>query len=315
MARPLCATTRPRDSSAATNNAMLRRIKRVYGPLYFLGNLGVFVHSVYEAAVAQSDPGFWGAALATLPGVFFFVRLTVLKHLARTSASLPSLLVGSFAGIALTLFLSEGTPLAWVYSIAVGLLGSQLYTWWYSVLGRPAQAGPNVGDQLPLFEFRDQHGELTTTSALDGEYVLLLFYRGSWCPLCTTQIQEIAADYQKLASRGVRTICLSPQPETETRALAERFAVPMTFGVDEDGRIAEKLGLWHTQGIPLGVHPSFGSDTVFPTVLLADGKGEIIFADLTDNYRVRPEPSTFLSIIDAHNSQGQADPNRQPKTT
>jgi hypothetical protein len=35
------------------------------------------------------------------------------------------------------------------------------------------------------------------------------------------------------------------------------------------------------------------------TVVISDPDGTIIFADLTDNYRVRPEPSTFLAALDA----------------
>jgi hypothetical protein len=46
---------------------------------------------------------------------------------------------------------------------------------------------------------------------------------------------------------------------------------------------------------PLG----YEADSVLPTVLITDPYGTIIFADLTDNYRVRPEPSTFLAALDA----------------
>ena len=35
-----------------------------------------------------------------------------------------------------------------------------------------------------------------------------------------------------------------------------------------------------------------------PTVVITDANGKIIFRDLTDNYRVRPEPETFLKILD-----------------
>jgi hypothetical protein len=35
-----------------------------------------------------------------------------------------------------------------------------------------------------------------------------------------------------------------------------------------------------------------------PTVIITDEQGKIIFADLTDNYRVRPEPETFLRVLD-----------------
>ena len=42
---------------------------------------------------------------------------------------------------------------------------------------------------------------------------------------------------------------------------------------------------------------STDSDTVMPTVIMTDASGTIIFADLTDNYRVRPEPDVFLEVF------------------
>ena len=38
---------------------------------------------------------------------------------------------------------------------------------------------------------------------------------------------------------------------------------------------------------------------MFPTVVIVDHpERTILFADLTDNYRIGPEPSTFLAALD-----------------
>jgi hypothetical protein len=34
-----------------------------------------------------------------------------------------------------------------------------------------------------------------------------------------------------------------------------------------------------------------------PTIIMTNASGKIIFADLTDNYRIRPEPETFLEVF------------------
>jgi hypothetical protein len=44
----------------------------------------------------------------------------------------------------------------------------------------------------------------------------------------------------------------------------------------------------------------YDSETILPTVVIADGEGKIILADQTDNYRIRPEPETFLRAFDEH---------------
>jgi hypothetical protein len=53
-------------------------------------------------------------------------------------------------------------------------------------------------------------------------------------------------------------------------------------------------------GLPMGLQAlGYDSDTVMPTVVMTNDEGVIIFADLTDNYRVRPEPEDFLKVFDA----------------
>ena len=93
---------------------------------------------------------------------------------------------------------------------------------------------------------------------------------------------------------------ISRQPEASTRALAKRFDAPIRFCVDADGQLARRLGIEHVGGLPFLMEPlGYDADSVLPTVLIIDPARRIIFADLTDNYRVRPEPGTFLAAIDA----------------
>ena len=82
---------------------------------------------------------------------------------------------------------------------------------------------------------------------------------------------------------------------------AKRFKVPIRFCVDQDRQPARQLGIEHLGGTPFLMGAlGYDADSVLPTVLITDPNRTIIFADLTDNYRVRPEPSTFLAALDAH---------------
>jgi hypothetical protein len=95
-------------------------------------------------------------------------------------------------------------------------------------------------------------------------------------------------------------IAILRQPAANTRALANRFDAPIRFCVDAEGQLARKLGIEDVGGVPFLMEPlGYDVDSVLPTVLITDPSRRIIFADLTDNYRVRPEPSTFLAAIDA----------------
>jgi peroxiredoxin len=114
------------------------------------------------------------------------------------------------------------------------------------------------------------------------------------------QVKEIASQYRELEARGVEIFLISRQPAANTRSLARRFDAPIRFCVDEDGQLARRLGIEHIGGVPFLMEPlGYDADSLLPTVVISDPDGTIIFADLTDNYRVRPEPSTFLAALDA----------------
>ena len=83
------------------------------------------------------------------------------------------------------------------------------------------------------------------------------------------------------------------------KKLAEQYQVPFHFWVDTENRAARMLGIDNKYGVPMGM-PGYDPDTVFPTVVITDEEGEIIFVDETDNYRIRPEPQTFLDILDVY---------------
>ena len=85
----------------------------------------------------------------------------------------------------------------------------------------------------------------------------------------------------------------------QCRELADRFDVPMRSGVDAGNRIARQLGIHHVGGVAFIMEPlGYRQDTALPTVLIAGPAGTILFADITDNDRVRPEPSTFIAALD-----------------
>jgi len=172
------------------------------------------------------------------------------------------------------------------------------YDYWYSSLRR----GPDrldVGSPLPDIKLSTPDGESVSSTSFRGHKSLLLFYRGNWCPICMAQIKEIASSYRELADRGVRVYLISPQPDSHSASLSARFEAPMTFLVDSGNRAARTLGIAHRWGTPMGMQVlGYKSETVLPTVVLTDEEGIILWADKTDNYRVRPEPETFLRVLD-----------------
>ena len=158
-------------------------------------------------------------------------------------------------------------------------------------------------DKLPDLELIDLKGELIHSSSFTRRKAILIFYRGNWCPFCMTQIEEITNKYGELEKRNVRIIFISPQPEKYTRKLANKFGPQFQFLYDKENSAAKQLGILDADGLPLGLQVfGFENDTVKPTVIILDEEGSIIYSDLTDNYRIRPEPSEYIMVIDKFDS-------------
>ncbi|MBX2877220.1 MAG: peroxiredoxin family protein [Saprospiraceae bacterium] len=226
--------------------------------------------------------------------------MVFLKKMARGYANLRAyelflliglilFLVGYFRGTGST------TNLLGVLAILCAWTG---YIRWYSTFPTREKELLRVGQTLPSFEVEDIHQNKITDQTLLGQKNLLLFFRGNWCPLCMAQIKEVAAEYQELETLGVKTYLISPQPPSHSISLAKKHQVNFNYLVDKGNGMAKRFKIFAENGLPMGLQVlGYDSDTVLPTVLVTDEQGQIIFADLTDNYRFRPEPASFLEII------------------
>ncbi|MEM8773013.1 MAG: peroxiredoxin family protein [Pseudomonadota bacterium] len=257
----------------------------------------VLIFSIVQAA-SGSAVAWLGAALAAAPLPLTVSFMMATERLARTSENLPGAIAASFVGVILAATsLSTNALPALLALISVSAL--LWYVFSYSRFGRTDSRTVTLGERLPAFTLETADGAAVTEKDFAGAPSLFLFYRGNWCPLCMAQIKEIAEDYKKLADLGVKVALVSPQPHDETRKLAAKFDAPFEFLVDKDFRTAKAFELFAEGGTPLGVDAmGYGQDTVLPTVIATDASGKVIFLDQTDNYRVRPEPSTFLKVFE-----------------
>ena len=167
--------------------------------------------------------------------------------------------------------------------------------------GRPVPDALKPGQALPEFTATDEDGRQVSSLDLRGAPAVILFVRGNWCPFCMAQVREIMERYRELADLGAEIVLVSPQATELTQRVADLFEVPCRFWVDASLEAAGELGIRHGDGVPAGpLAKQYGKDTVYPTVIVTDEDGKILFADQTDNYRVRPEPAVFLRVLQAH---------------
>ncbi len=263
----------------------------------------VTIYAVVELARGMEPMLSWlGLALTAFAPLVFFIKAFVAKS-ARTPRHPVEYSILSGAGLALTMAMSyrygEAAGIVHIWAF-ITLLAWLAYLLWYSVFRNRDATALSVGAALPDFQLETLDGHVVSSESFRARPHLLLFYRGNWCPFCTAQITELAAAYRRLEALGLTVVLISPQSSKKNQQLAARFDVPMVFLRDPHNAAAKTLGIFQKWGTPMGMQLlGYESDTVLPTVILTDTQGDIVFADQTDNYRVRPEPGDFEALLRA----------------
>ncbi len=274
-------------------------LKSVFVSLYMMAVVSITVIAGQSFWITHDYLTWGGVLLVTAPFVVVIGWVMIFRNIARTSARFPALIVLGTVGVVLASwgYARGGSPEAPLLAI-VAWVGFMLYSFWYSSFDRQPSRQLEIGSTFANFDLKDVAGETVSSSSFGDKPTIWIFYRGNWCPLCMAQIRELVTEYKQLQSHGVRIALISPQPHKKTIALAKRFDAPFDFLTDEGNRAARELGIYHQNGLPMGMQMlGYDSETVLPTVIITDKGGSILWAHETDNYRVRPEPDVYLSVL------------------
>ena len=172
--------------------------------------------------------------------------------------------------------------------------------------------GVPVGSKVPDAKARDLEGkEVSLASIYAKGPVLLLFYRGGWCPYCNSEIHSMATAYPEYQKRGVTPVAVSVDlPENSSKTKAS-WSIPFPVLSDND---AATLDAFHVsrvvEGKELGMLKGYGIDLesasgkahhkiAIPSIFLIDRGGVVRWAHSDPEYKVRPSTAQLLAAIDA----------------
>jgi peroxiredoxin len=177
----------------------------------------------------------------------------------------------------------------------------------------PPDLDIHLGTALPDVELLDADGEPTTVSAARAEQaVVIVFYRGAWCPYCNLILQT----YQDslvgaLDARGVRLLAVSPQKPEGSLSARQTHALTYTVVSDPGNQLARHLGILTAPspeaqraqrrlGLDLTEINADGTAMLpMPTVIIVDADGIIRWLQVQPDYTARTEPVTILEAVDA----------------
>ena len=244
---------------------------------------------------------YWGGLVSAFGGTFFFTAIYTFYRVPRTPKNLWAFGIIVYAGLLMVLASLYSSPVPAHY-LALGFAALNIFFWdryvnWYSNYPE-TDFILQEGAKLPSGNLHDVSGSELAVNQLLKRKTVWVFYRGNWCPFCMAQVEEMVNSYKEISALGAVVVFIGSQPDLKNEALSKRFNIAAKFLTDPNNQFAKSLGLLDSGGLPLGLEVlGYEKDVFRPTVLVTDEKGIVRYLDLTENYRIRPEPSEFLKIL------------------
>lgn len=173
------------------------------------------------------------------------------------------------------------------------------------------------GQAAPRFELADANGRLLRLDdALAKGPVVLLFFRGVWCPFCNLTLRAYQERLADIGQHGASLIGVSPQSAEKLQRTAERNRLQYPLLSDRGCQVAARFGLAFTvdeelQGLYSKVgHPlpdyNASADWMLPipATYLLNRTGRVELAYINADFRSRLDPDKLLPKLAALAERG-----------
>lgn len=174
-----------------------------------------------------------------------------------------------------------------------------------------------IGSAVPRVDITDESGTSQFLPSLTKDkYTLLVFYRGGWCPYCSTHMRELAAAEPELLELGYQIIGLSPDSPENLASVEKDEELSYALYSDSDLKAAEAFGIDFTlgkatllkyKGYGINLEKQSGGENKnrlpVPSVFIITPDNKIAFSYVNPDYTKRVPGDLLLASAKAISEQ------------
>jgi peroxiredoxin len=168
----------------------------------------------------------------------------------------------------------------------------------------------NVGDYAPEFVLTNAVGEeISLYDTLLSGPVVLVWYRGGWCPYCNLQLQQIQQRLDDIKAAGGQVLAISPELPDKGMTLRERHNLEFQVLSDVNNKVADRYNLAYS--VPSHVVDQYDLSYTLNEYNGADAKerlplavtyvisrsGLVEYAFLDADYAKRAKPDDIIEAL------------------
>ncbi|GAB4311726.1 MAG: hypothetical protein Kow00127_01840 [Bacteroidales bacterium] len=163
--------------------------------------------------------------------------------------------------------------------------------------------GLEVGTIAPVYTALDADSNIfSLAEALKHGPVVMIFYRGFWCPVCNRHLGQIQDSLKLIEEAGAKVIAISPEKPEYLDVMAEKTGAQFTLLYDEGYRIADAYDVTFK--------PSAATLFTYNNFL-----GAKLKETHSDDSQRLPIPATYIIGTDGRIAWRQFDPDYKKRST
>jgi peroxiredoxin len=164
---------------------------------------------------------------------------------------------------------------------------------------------PQKGEQFPEITFSNKK----LSEHLKKGPILLIVYRGGWCPYCMAQLKEIQTNLKYFENYKVQVVAISPDTTQKSLTSKRKFNFSFDVVADENHNLLRKMNLvykvdskvlqeYQKLGINLeGFQGNNKGELPVPATYLIGTNGKIIYSYVDADYTKRPSLADLKEIF------------------
>ncbi len=168
----------------------------------------------------------------------------------------------------------------------------------------------NVGAKMPSFKLKDANNQMVgSDDLLKQANLVIVFYRGSWCPFCNLYLRNLQKNLSRIKEAGGNLVAISVENPDNSLNVAKKNELDFTVLSDPNLTLAGKFGivyqlpqetdaLYKSHGLNVAEHNQMEKAKLpLSATYVVNRKGEIVYAFLEPDYKKRAEPQAIIDAL------------------
>ncbi|MBT7951935.1 MAG: AhpC/TSA family protein [Gammaproteobacteria bacterium] len=171
--------------------------------------------------------------------------------------------------------------------------------------------GLKAGETVPGFTTHTYEGKpVTLAELLNNGPIMVIFYRGGWCPFCNYQVRQITQAYDKFQKRNVTPVLISVDQTDGAMLVKEAYDIPFPVLSDSELAAHESFNAtieldntdyekYKNYGVDLEAWSGLSHHKIAaPAVFLVSPDSKVLWSHVAMDFKTRPSVDQLLNVID-----------------